>query len=312
MEYRELGNTGLLLSELGFGCASIWGKSFFDEEEARKLFFKACDLGINFFDTGFSYNEAEMRLGKCLQQLGDNKRNELVIATKCGTRISDSGKYYHDWSVDWLKQSVEISLERLHTDHIEMLHLHGPTIEEMTDEVLNFMYDMKSQGITKTIGINSFDTDVIKYVGRNGFFDFVMLDYNIMRQDRESLIDYLYLNGTAVIGGASLAQSLYSNRIFRVKDKKDVWYLLRALKNWRGHIREGEKFRFINRVEGMTGNQVALRYVLDNPHITSAVFGTSSMEHLVENCESTVKVLPAEISIKIKDRKKKNKDLDRK
>ncbi len=300
MEYRKLGNTGLSLSELGFGCASVWGKTFFEEEKAIELFFKAYELGINFFDTGFSYNEAEIRLGKCIDQLGSDHRNDLVIATKCGTRISDNGKYYHDWSVEWMKRSVEISLQRLHVDYLDMLHLHGPTIDEMSDEVLNFMHDMKAQGITKAIGLNSFDTDVLDYVCDNRLFDFVMLDYNIMRQDREPLINRLYNNGIAVIGGAALAQSLYSNRIFKVRDKKDVWYLLRALKNWRGHIRKGRGYRFINQVENISGNQIALRFVLENPQITSAVFGTSSIEHLIENCEAVDKTIPDDIIEKIK------------
>lgn len=86
MKKRKLGKTDLYLSELGFGCASVWGKSFFGEEEAIALFFKAYGLGINFFDTGFSYNDAEVRLGKCIKQLGSEKRDELVIATKCGTK----------------------------------------------------------------------------------------------------------------------------------------------------------------------------------------------------------------------------------
>lgn len=90
MKMRNLGNTDITISELGFGCASVWGKNFFVEQEAMDLFQTAVEEGITFFDTGYSYGHAEERLGKCLQQLGTQKRKELTIATKCGTRISDT------------------------------------------------------------------------------------------------------------------------------------------------------------------------------------------------------------------------------
>ena len=88
--------------------------------------------GITFLDTGYSYDEAEIRLGKCLQQVGADSRKKLVIASKCGTRISDTGKYYHDWSVDWMKQSVDVSLKRFHTDCLDMLHLYGPSVKKLS------------------------------------------------------------------------------------------------------------------------------------------------------------------------------------
>mgnify|MGYP005772287255 CR=1 FL=1 len=300
MDKRQLGNTDLYLSEMGYGCASIWGKSFFPEEQSIKLFEEAFKGGISFFDTGFSYDNAEERLGKCLQQIGNDKRKELIIASKCGTRINEHGKYYHDWSVDWMKRSVDISLNRLHTDYLDMLHLHGPTISEITDEVVRFMRGLKEQGVVRAIGVNSFDTDVLTYICKNKLFDFVMLDYNVMRQDREPLINEMNKNGIGIIAGAALAQSLYSNRVFKIKGKKDIWYLLRALKNFRGHMKDGLAYRFMNNVPGFTGNQLALKYVLDNPCITSAVFGTTSVEHLLENIKPCDLEMPNNIRKQIK------------
>ncbi len=286
MQNRRLGNTDLYLSEVGFGCASIWGKTFFEEEKSIELFLKAYELGINFFDTGSSYGDAEIRLGKCITKLGKTQRSKLIIATKCGTRRNSEGKAYHDWNLDWLKKSVMYSLKHLQTDYIDMLHLHGPGITDLTDEVVKTLQDMKAKGIIRAIGVNSFDTEVLEYIYKTQCFDFVMLDYNIMRQDREDLIERLYTAGIGVIAGAALAQSLYSNRIYRIKTKNDIWYLLRALKNFRGHMIYGQKFRFINKHPLYTGNQIALRYVLNNSYITSAVFGTANVEHMVENCKA--------------------------
>lgn len=315
MNKRSLGNTGIQLSELGYGCASLWGKPrFTSTEEAEKLFLTAFDYGIRFYDTGYSYNESEKRLGECIKKLSSSQRQDLIISTKCGTRISKQGKYYHDWSVDWMHHSVEISMKRLHIDHIDMLQVHGPTIDEISDEMLDWLHGLKEKGFVRAIGINTFDTDVLEWVCVNKAFDFIMLDYNILRQDREPLIKELYNNKIGVIAGAPLAQSLYSNCVYKIKNLNDIWYLLRAMINFRGHMIEGRKYTFVNKVDGMTGNQVALRYVLDNKRITSAVFGTVNPEHLIENIGSVDKVLPEDVRKKIRRNGHSlvNKALDRK
>lgn len=145
------------------------------------------------------------------------------------------------------------------------------------------MQSLKSNGTVKAIGINTFDTDVLEYVCRQKLFDFVMLDYNILRQDREPLIERLSANDIGIIAGAPLAQSLYSNRVYHMQKKNDIWYLLRACKNFRGHMMYGRRFRFVNEVSDFSGSQLALRYVLDNPRISSAVFGSVNTDHLIEN-----------------------------
>lgn len=68
--------------------------------------------------------------------------------------------------------------------------------------------------------------------------------------------------------------------------RKDLWYLARAITKFRGQLFEGRKYRFINDVNTMTGFQVALRYVIDNPYISSALFSTATMSHLDENIKA--------------------------
>lgn len=306
MKLRQLGKTGIYLSEIGYGCASLWGKDFFDEQRAIEIFDTACVNGINFFDTGSSYGLAEERLGKCLRNVGYKKRKDLVIATKCGTKVDDNNKYVHDWSPQWMQESVNRSIEKLGLDYIDMLHLHGPHVEDIKPDVVDFLQGLKEKGLVKAVGINSFETEVLEYVCKTECVDFVMLDYNIMRQDREELIQRLNGKGIGVIAGAALAQSLYSNRVFKIKNINDVWYFLRAIKNFREHILYGKQFRFINNIEGITGNQVAMRFVLDNPYITSAVFGTTNSAHMIENIKACDIELPDSIRCRIIEAGKKN------
>lgn len=300
MERRRLGNTDIYLTELGYGCASLWGKpGFTSDREAVGLFRKAYEAGIRFFDTGFSYGTAEERLGQCIREAGAAARGGMVVSTKCGTRVSDSGRYCHDWSAEWMKRSLDTSLKRLGTDYVDMLQLHGPGVHDISDDVMGWMHGLKSDGTVRAIGINTFDTEVLEHVCSGRLFDFVMLDYSILRQDREPLIDRLAGNGIGVIAGAPLAQSLYSNRVYRMRGKRDVWYLLRALKNFRGHMRYGRRFRFINELDGFSGSQLALRYVLDNPLVSSAVFGSVSIEHIAENIQATEIKMPEAVRERI-------------
>lgn len=303
METRKLGNTDLHLSRVGFGCASAWGKTFYKEDDAIKLFFDAYEAGINYYDTGHSYGQSEVRLGKCIAMLGSEKRKDLVISTKCGTRVDDNGRYYKDWSVDWLKQSLEISLKRLNTDYIDMLNLHSPSLPDIPDEVWCLLEDFKKQKLVSAVGVSCLDDNGNELAVDNSALDFIMVSYNLFEQHKEDVIKSLHDSGKGVIAGTPLAKALFSNDVFKVKDVKDIWYLLRALANNRGYIKRGLKCRFINHIENITGNQIALKYVLDNPYITSAVFGTTSREHLLENVGALNVVIPEDVLGKIKNLK---------
>lgn len=298
-KYRRLGKTDIYLSPLGFGCASVWGKDMISDHQAQELFEKAYELGITYFDTGHSYGNAEERIGKILQTSKTVKRDKIVISTKFGTRIVN-GRLVHDVSHEWIRESVNTSLRRMGISYIDCLQLHGPQISDFTEELYHVLEELKEKGIVKAVGANSFDTDVLEFICREKRLDFVMLDYNLMRRDREELIQKLYGNGIGVVAGAPLAESLYSNRVFKIRGKKDIWYLARAVKNFRKQFFQGWKYRFINHVEGVTGSQIALGFVLDNPMITSAVFGTTTMSHLEENAKVTGMDMPQGVLEKVR------------
>lgn len=303
---RELGKTGIKISECGYGCAALFGKNVLGKEgisdkQAYKLIITALEKGINFFDTGFNYGYAEERLGKCLRRAfkeGIVKREDVVIETKCGETLNDDGSYGDfDWSSDWIKKSVEISLKRLNLEYIDMLAIHGGDNNICTDEFIKTFEDLKSQGIIKSYGANTFDTDFLKWICKEKCFDYVMLDYNIMKQEREILIRALYDNEIGVLAGAALGQSLFSKR--KIRNRNDLWYFLRSVVNFKAMRKKGKSFEFLNHYSGYTANQLALRYVLDNQYISSAVFNTTNVDHLTENLRATEITLPDNIRKRI-------------
>lgn len=303
MEKRPLGNTGIQMTALGFGCASVWGKSLITDRQASDLFEQAYRLGIRYFDTGYSYGLAEGRIGRILKESSLVRREELVISTKFGTKV-ENGRYFHDFTPQWVFPSVEQSLRTMGIDRVELVMVHGPQIRDLTPEYLREIHRLKDAGLAKAVGVNTFDTDVLEYIRDSQCVDFVMPDYNIMRQDREALLQQLHDRGIGIIAGAPLAESLYSNRVFQIRKAKDLWYLARALAHHRGKILQGQKYRFVNNVPGLTGSQVVLRYVLDNPNVTTAVFGCTTPAHLADNARATDITLPPEITARIKNAEK--------
>lgn len=311
MERRCLGNTGIELSEIGYGAAALFGKDVLGkhgitEDQAYDLVTTAIEQGITFFDTGINYGYAEERLGRCLQKAmkeGIIKRENLIIETKCGETINPDGSYGdRDLSSDWLKRSLDISLERLQLDYIDLWALHGECDKSEVESLVYTFQDMKSQGLIKAYGVNTFNTDFLEWVAKEKCFDYVMLDYNIMRQDRESIIKKLIDAGVAVIAGSALGESLYSKKIFRIRSRNDIWYMARAVIRFRDLMSKSRNYKFLTKQEGYTANQLALRYVLDNKNISSACFSTINRKHLLENLKAVDIKMPEHIRKEIKQR----------
>ena len=162
------------------------------------------------------------------------------------------------------------------------------------------MKQLKEEGYIKAIGASNPSVEALERILELDGFDFVMTNYSLLAQEREDIIERLHAKGLGIIAAAPLGNSLYSNRIFKVKSLKDLWYLARAIKNFRPMLIKGFSYRFINNVDGMTGAQIAIAYVLNNPNISSAIFGTTNLKHLVENIDSVNKVVPQEIFDRIK------------
>lgn len=297
---RVLGKTGVCLSSIGFGCASVWGNRLLSDRDAIALFETAYSLGVTYFDTGHSYGLAEERIGKALKQ-GAVPRDRIVISTKFGTRIVN-GKPVHDVSPAWIRESVETSLRRMGTDYVDLLSIHGARSSDLCDETFDTLNALKQDGLVRFVGAStSNNAELIEEISRQERFDFVFLRYNILNRALEWLIEELFNKQIGVIAGAPLAEGLYSDRIYHPRCKKDLWYLLRAAAHFRRQLREGRRYRFIDNVDGMTGAQIALRYVLDNPHVSSAVVGTASVAHLREDLLAEKLTIPPDVLNRIRN-----------
>ena len=152
MKQRKIGNSGLQVSLIGLGCNNFsW---HIDLEGSRKVIDKAIDLGITLFDTADVYGE---RGGSetCMGQILGDRRNNIVLATKCGLPMSDDGKM-QGASRRYIMSAVEASLKRLKTDWIDLYQIHVFDPLTPAEETLRALDDLVRQGKVRYMGCSSF------------------------------------------------------------------------------------------------------------------------------------------------------------
>ncbi|RNJ27182.1 aldo/keto reductase [Halosegnis longus] len=158
MQHRELGDSGIDVSEVGFGAWVIgtdwWGDR--DESDALEMVEYALDAGINYFDTSdvYGHGRSEELLGEVLDERGD----EMVVATKVGYDFYNNPQAGHgelpkEYDAEYLREAVEKSLDRLGTDHVEYLQLHNPDVAEMDTEVLELLDELREEDVADAIGV---------------------------------------------------------------------------------------------------------------------------------------------------------------
>jgi aryl-alcohol dehydrogenase-like predicted oxidoreductase len=158
MNHRELGNSGVEVSEVGFGAWVVgtdwWGDR--TEDQAVEMVQHALDRGITYFDTSdvYGHGDSEELLGRALAE----HRDEAVIGTKVGYDFYNNPQAGHgelpkEMSVDYLRDAVEQSMDRLGVDHVDVLQLHNPDVDELTPDVLELLDELREDGRADAIGV---------------------------------------------------------------------------------------------------------------------------------------------------------------
>jgi len=308
MRYRKLGRLETKVSEIGVGCSGFWGHRRFPEEDAHNIIYKAVEEGVNFFDTGHNYcnYNAEPRLGRALKKVFKKRdRKSFVVSTKAGTTIGNAKIIYKkgsesNYNPEYIKSCILKSISNLNCHYLDIFQLHGLPSEEFLNEgLLDTLLDLKSDGIIKSLGVNTHNLEDMEYILENSSnFDLVLLDYNVLQLDREDIIEKLANAGVGVLAGTVLAQgSLVKGKIGSIKSMADLWYLARALIKpaSRALLRKSKPMRkTLAEIENMNSAQAAVSYVLNNKNISSCIFGTTKRKNLIEIIESTEKEITAE------------------
>jgi aryl-alcohol dehydrogenase-like predicted oxidoreductase len=268
MEYRILGRSVLKVSAIGLGCMSLKSSQ---EREAIALIHRAMEMGVNLIDTADLYERGlnEELVGKAL--LG--KRDQVILATKVGNQARADGSG-SDWNPRkaYIIAAIEESLRRLQTDRIDLYQLHGGTIGDPMDETIDAFETLESQGKILHYGISSIRPNVIRAYVKRSRITSVMLQYSLAdRRPEESLLELLNGAGIGVLVRGALAQGLLVNK----PGREYLGHTAHALDQAREKLSD---FTAPDRTKA----QVAIRYILQQPAVSSVVVGARSLEQLEE------------------------------
>jgi L-galactose dehydrogenase len=277
MDYRKLGKTDLDLSLVGFGT-SILGDIFgnIDFAEATRAIHLAVDSGINFFDSSpyYGITLAETRLGAALV----GRRDRAVVATKCGRY----GLAEFDFSAKRVMASMDESLRRLQTDYIDLFQVHDVEfgdLQQIIDETVPALRRLQEQGKARYIGITGYPPKALRHIAEAVPVDSILsyCHYNLMNADMDDVLtEFARERGIGLINAAGLCMGILT------ENGPADWHPAPA------EVRDaGRKAAKFCRAHGADIAELALRFCLDHPYVSSTLIGMATTQEV----ESSLKLL---------------------
>jgi aryl-alcohol dehydrogenase-like predicted oxidoreductase len=274
MEIRELGRTGLKVSRLGVGLAEMGRLSLAEAATAGRLLNAALDGGINFLDTAACYGNSEELIGQTVA----GRRDEYVLATKAGHVTGDyQGQA---WTAETIRDSIERSLARMKTDHVDLVQLHSCDVAILErGEVIHALLDAKQAGKTHFIGYSG-DNEAARWAIESGQFDTLQTSFNLVDQGpRVELLPMAQERGMGVIIKRPIANA--------------VWGA--GSGSGRQAYRErAASMADLGPIPGAPENAIALAlgFTLAHGEVDTAIVGTRNPEHMVGNIALVEGALP--------------------
>lgn len=290
MKMRKLG--ALEVSSLGLGCMGM--SAFYDrggvtEKESIELIHKAIDLGVNFFDTAEIYGPFtnEELLGKALK----GKREQVIIATKCGFRFENGVRAGLDGSAKNVKAAAEGSLRRLNVDVIDLFYQHRVDRNVPIEETVGAMAELVKEGKVRYLGLSEAGAERIRAAHLVHPITALQSEYSLWeRKLDETIIPTLNELGIGLVPYSPLGRGFLTGRFDSAQAIKegDIRNSDPRFeeKNLKSNLRIVEAVRAVAANHDCTAAQVALAWCLSRGPNVVPIPGTTKINRLVENCGS--------------------------
>jgi aryl-alcohol dehydrogenase-like predicted oxidoreductase len=301
MEYRRVGRSGLKVSEICLGTMTFGHGT--DKDEAKRIVDLSLAAGVNFFDTanGYSNGQSETMLGEILK----GRRHEVVIATKVfnpmGPGPNDSGM-----SRVHIMQAIEASLRRLQTDYVDIYYIHHVDTQTPLEEMLRAFDDLVHHGKVRYIACSNYEAwrlmEALWISDSKGLarFECYQPQYSLVVRDiEEEIIPVCQLKGLGVVVWSPLAGGFLTGKY---KPGQTRVTGSRSEEGWAFP----ERYFAPNADEilatlldvakelGRTPAQVATRWTLQQPAITSAIIGARTLAQAEDNLRASGWSIPPE------------------
>lgn len=308
MQYAKLGNTGLIVSRLSLGTMTFGSDPSMpniykvSQADAREMIEKALAAGINFIDTadGYSNGQSETMLGELL----DEKRKDIVLATKVGFRSGDAITQA-GLSRRHILASCEASLKRLRTDYIDLYIVHKEDPFTPLEETLCALNDLVRAGKVRYLGFSNWAAwkaaTALQMQQANGWAKFTsgQMYYSLLGRDVEhDVVPFMQHEGLTMNVWSPLAGGFLSGKYTREnmkdEDKRLSGFDFLPIDKELG-FKLVERMREIAKAHGASVAQVALSWLLSKAVVSSIIVGASKLHQLEDNLQAIeVKLSEAE------------------
>lgn len=281
---RQLGNSDLNLTPVGFGAWAIgggnwefaWGPQ--DDSESVAAIERALDLGINWIDTAAIYGlgHSEEIVAKALK----NTSKKPYIFTKCSMRWDNNRQIFRSLKAQSLREELENSLRRLQVETIDLYQIHWPNPEEEIEEGWATLAGFQKEGKVRYIGVSNFSVEQMKKIQRIAPITSLQPPYSMLNRNVEiEILPFCQENNIGVINYSPMASGLLTGKMTSERIQKmpqDDWRRRAPQFNepkLSRNLRLVELLREIGRSYGVEPGVVAVAWTLHHPAITAAIVG---------------------------------------
>lgn len=293
VETKQLGNSDLFITPIGFGAWAIggdgwefgWGEQ--DDKQSVAAIHRALELGVNWVDTAAVYGmgHSEEVVASAVKSWPGRKP---YIFTKCGLRWDDDGYVRRDLRAASIRRECEDSLRRLQVDTIDLYQIHWPT--EDVEEGWTTMAQLQKEGKVRWIGVSNFNVDEMRRAQAIAPITSLQPPYSLVHRDVEvEILPYCRTSGIGVIVYSPMASGLLTGAMTRERAAN------LPSSDWRSRDLEFhepklsknlalvERLREVGRPYGRPPGQVAIAWALRNPAVTGAIVGARSARQVEGN-----------------------------
>ena len=282
---KELGNTGMQITRVGFGAWAIgggdwefgWGPQ--EDDESARAIEHALDLGINWIDTAAAYGfgHSEAVVGNAIAGMGETRP---YVFTKASLLNDGSGKVVHSLKRDSILREAHASLDRLGVDAIDLYQIHWPDPEPDIEEGWAALAELKEQGLVRHIGVSNFDVEQMERIKGIAPIETLQPQYSLAVRDVErEILPYAERVGIGVIAYSPMSSGLLTGRMTRERiaalpdndwRKRDERFREPELSE---HLATVERLEHVAQRHGTTPGAVAIAWTLRNPAVDAAIAG---------------------------------------
>ncbi len=298
MKTNQLGNSELHLTELGLGTWAIgggnwdygWGEQ--EKSDSIKTIIRALELGINWIDTAaiYGFGKSEEIVGEAIKEWGE----KVIVATKCGLIAEKNGSVSARLKKESIVKELEDSLKRLQLEQIDLYQIHWPRPDSDIEEALEAVLTLKEQGEIRCARISNFSRAQMKRLEKVGQFQSLQSPLSLVEQKVIGYeLDWCKEREIGFLAYSPLQCGLLTGKVTQEwidKLPENDWRKTKASHFQEPQLSEAlekvEKLKMLAEQQSASISQLAIKWVIDQPGVTSTIVGARRPEQIEETARA--------------------------